>query len=400
MSSALFLEPIGGISGDLFLGAAADLGLDLDELTRLLKGAGLGGFTIEVDRAAEHGIHGSRVSVRVTELQSGSQGHLHARPGTHEHGHRAWREIREFLQTLPSEVATTALAIFGALARAEAQVHHVAIDDVEFHEVGAVDSIVDITGAAWALWRLGNPLVFTRPPPLGSGTVRSQHGVIPLPAPATLVLLAGKPTLLEGLGELTTPTGAAILVACAAFELPARFTPQRTGYGVGHLRFADRPNLLRATLGEIAANSNSNAVVVLEAHLDDSTPQLLGHLLDRLIAQGALDAALSPLLMKKGRLGHRLTVVCHDASRTALSELIFRESTTLGLRTYPVERDELARRHVEVDTRFGRLRVKLGLLRGEVVNVAPEYDDCVAAATAHGAPLKEVLAAALASVRL
>ena len=379
--NALLLEPIGGISGDLFLGAVADLGVDLDKLSAFLEKAGLRGFALLREQAEQHGIHGTRVSVKLDEAPT--------------HDHRAWSDIRSFLETLPAPVGATALSIFGALASAEAQIHGVSEDEVEFHEVGALDSIVDIVGAAWALAELGSPRVFSRPPPLGSGFTRGQHGVIPLPAPATLALLAGKPTLLEGKGELTTPTGAAILGACADFRLPAQLTPERTGYGVGHFVFEDRPNVLRATLGTVADTAQS--VTVLEAHVDDATPQVLAHLVDRLFSAGALDAALAPLSMKKGRLGHRLTVVCRSAERAALTEIIFRESTTLGVRAYPVEREELERRSQEVETPWGKVRVKLGLLRGAIVNRAPEYDDCVALARSQTVPLKDILAAAQAA---
>jgi len=396
----LLLEPIGGISGDLFLGAMADLGLDLTVLAKLLEGWGLSGFAIEVELAEEHGIVGTRVTVRVKD----------APPKAHQH--RAWAEIKRSLERLPAGVATRALAIFGKLARAEAKIHGVTEEQVEFHEVGAIDSIVDIVGAAWALEQLGSPRVLSRPPPLGSGLVHSQHGVLPIPAPATLEVLAGLPTLLEGQGELTTPTGAAILAACASFELPASFSAEKVGYGIGHSRFADRPNVLRASLGSIPSPAaggglgrgvgnagDADQIFVLETHLDDLSPQVIGYLAERLMGAGALDVGLSPLTMKKGRPGQRLTIVCRASERKALTELLFRESTTLGVRAYPVERDELERRLIEVETPYGRVRIKLGSLRGEVLNAAPEYDDCVAAAERHGVPLKEVMAAAMEAYR-
>jgi hypothetical protein len=361
----------------------ADLGLDLAVLDKLLGAHGLTGFAIEVERAEEHGIAGTRVTVTPHPILPRKRGR------TKEGGsrHRAWAEIRVLLERFPTGVATRALAIFGKLARAEAKIHGVAEEKVEFHEVGAIDSIVDIVGAAWALDQLGNPRVISRPPPLGSGLIRSEHGVLPVPAPATLEVLAGLPTLLEGKGELTTPTGAAILAACASFELPASFTAEKVGYGIGHSRFEDRPNVLRASLGNSAGS------------VDDLSPQLMAHLADRLLTAGALDVALSPLLMKKGRPGQRLTIVCRAGERKALTELLFRESTTLGVRAYPVERDELERRSIEVETPYGRVRIKLGSLRGEVLNTAPEYDDCAAAAERHGVPLKEVIAAAMVAFR-
>ncbi len=369
----------------MFLGAMADLGVDFGPLPALMSAAGIEGFRLESEVAEQHGIHGTRVTVHVVGAQA--------------HTHRSWTDIRGHLQRLPVSIGNRALTIFGGLARVEAKIHGVTEERVEFHEVGALDSIVDIVGAAFALEALRVSEVFTRPPPLGSGTTRGQHGTIPLPAPATVALLLGKPTLLEGVGELTTPTGAAILAACATFELPARLTAQRIGYGVGHSVFADRPNVLRASLVDLQAGQakSTAGVVVLESHIDDATPQILAHLIERLVAAGALDAALSPLTMKKGRPGQRLTVVCQQRDRTSLTELIFRESTTIGIRSYAVERDELERRFAEVTTPWGRVRVKVALLGGQVVNRTPEYEDCLALALSAGVPLKDVIAAAQAA---
>ncbi|MHB8418471.1 MAG: nickel pincer cofactor biosynthesis protein LarC [Myxococcales bacterium] len=389
--SILLLEPVGGISGDMFLAATADLGVDLAALETLLHGAGVLGFTLERRRDSRGGIGGTRVDVRIDEHGPHAAGH---------HG-RSWRDIREFLQrpVLAGPIGERASRVFGRLARAEAAIHGVAVDEVHFHEVGALDSIVDVVGAAWALRELGDPAVFTRPPPLGSGLVQSEHGPIPVPAPATLALLRGLPALWEGAGELTTPTGAAILAECARFEPPpAALAVDRVGYGIGHAEWPDRPNLLRASLGELAAEAPPD-VGLLEAHLDDASPQLLAPLLSTLLEAGALDAGFSPLLMKKGRPGQRLTVVCRSADRAALTELVFRESTTLGVRWSPVERAELERRVERVETELGPIRVKLGLHGGEVWNVAPELEDCAAIARERRVPLKRVLALASAAAQ-
>ncbi len=376
----LFLEPIGGVSGDMVLGAAADLGLPLTELSDLLHAAGIDGFTIEARRDSRGSIGGTRVDVRVEAAVE----------------ERTWREIRALLSGpgLPSGIAARAGRIFGRIARAEAAIHGLPEDEVHFHEVGALDAIVDIVGAAWAVERLGAEEIFTRPPPMGSGLVASEHGPLPVPAPATLALLRGLPVAFEGVGELTTPTGAAILAECARFQSPGALRIERVGYGVGHAHWKDRPNLLRASLGETASRT---AIGLLEAHVDDASAQLLGHLLDRLMEAGALDAGLSPLLMKKGRPGQRLTVVCRSADRAALTDLILRESTSLGVRWSPVEREELERRIVRLETPFGTLPVKLGLRGGEVWNAAPEYAACLAAARERRVPLKDVLAAAMAA---
>jgi uncharacterized protein (TIGR00299 family) protein len=386
----LWIEPIGGISGDMFLGAGADLGLDLAELADLLGAAGLTGFRIVGKREARGGIEGTRVDV---ELEADQH------PG-HETGHgRSWRDIRTLLDhpTLSGPVGSLATRIFGRLAKVEAKIHAAPEDDVHFHEVGAVDSIVDIVGAAWIVDRLEVSAVLSRPPPLGSGLVKSEHGPLPIPAPATLALLQGLPSLWEGTGELTTPTGAAILAECAKFENPGVFVVERVGYGVGHATWPDRPNLLRISVGTSAAPSR--LVGLLEAHIDDATPQLLGHLLERLLEEGALDASLSPLLMKKNRPGHRLTVVCLATDRERLTDLILRESTSLGVRWSEVERAELERRSETVETEYGSVRIKLGARGAEIWNVAPEYDDCVALAQERGVPLKRVLAAAASAAQ-
>ncbi len=386
----LWIEPIGGISGDMFLAAGADLGLDLRDLSWLLSGAGLSAFRIVSRRDARGGIEGTRVDVEPTE----------AHPG-HGDGHgRSWRDIRALLDepALRGPVGSLATRIFGRLARAEAKIHAVVEDEVHFHEVGAVDSIVDIVGAAWILDRLKVSRVLSAPPPLGSGLVKSEHGPIPVPAPATLALLKWLPALWEGTGELTTPTGAAILAECAQFEIPGLFVADRVGYGVGHATWPDRPNLLRLSLGKVVTRiSGSKAVGLLEAHLDDTSPQLLGYLLGRLLEEGALDASLGPLIMKKNRPGQRLTVVCELADRERLVDLILRESTSLGVRKSEVERVELERRFETVETEYGEVRIKLGLRHGEIWNVAPEYDDCAALARERGVPLKRVLGAAAAA---
>ena len=389
----LLLEPIGGISGDMFLAVACDLGLELGELEELLHRGGIGGFHIERSRAEKGALGGTQLRVHVE--------HGHGETPGHAHGHRGWREIREILgrPAFAGPVGERAAAAFERLAVAEGKVHGVPPEVVEFHEVGALDSIVDLVGGAWALERLGAPVVHARPPPLGSGIVQSEHGPLPVPAPATLALLEGRPVLWEGQGETTTPTGAAILVAWATFEPPPAVTIERTGHGIGHADWSDRPNVLRLSLARSDEGSDPASVGLLEAHLDDASPQLLGHLMDLLLEHGALDVGYGPLFMKKGRPGQRLTVVCRAAQRADLSALVLREATSLGVRWSPVEREELDRRHVTVETGHGPVRVKLGLRGAEIWNMAPEYDDCVAVARGRGVPLKDVMAAALAAAQ-
>ena len=271
------------------------------------------------------------------------------------------------------------------------------IEEIQFHEVGAVDSIVDIVGAACALELLGNPVVYAAPPPLGSGTMRSAHGMIPIPGPATLELLKDRPVRFEGLGELTTPTGAALLAALTRSDPPPALIPRKVGFGVGTKDFPDRPNLLRATLASPA--DAKAALWVLEANLDDASPQLFARIFERLLEHGALDVWATPALMKKGRPGQLLGVLTEGAKRAVLERILFEESTTLGVRAHPVERQALSRRFETVDTPFGPIRIKLGELDGRVMNAAPEYEDALARAREKNAALKDVLAAALAAWR-
>jgi uncharacterized protein (TIGR00299 family) protein len=278
----------------------------------------------------------------------------------------------------------------------EAAVHGVAVEAVEFHEVGAVDSIVDICGATLVLELLGDPEVRCAPPPLGSGTVRTAHGVMPIPTPATLEILAGVPVRFEGVGELTTPTGAALVKVLTRVAPPPELVVERVGYGVGTREMADRPNVLRATLGSPTASTDAGTFVV-ETNLDDCSPQLLGTLVESLLAKGALDAWVVPATMKKGRPGHLLGALVAGDRREALVGLILRESTTLGVRSFRVERMALARHHVTVETAHGPVRIKVGMLGDEALNAAPEYEDVRARAEAAGVPVKQVWAEALAA---
>ena len=396
MTKVLCLEPVGGIAGDMFLALLIDLGVPLDDLRRGLAPLGLGGWRFEVSRASRHAIEGTHLDVVLDEPE-----HEHEHHHDHEHGHhhhRAWADIRAMIEAsgLAAPVRDRALDIFTRLAQAEAKVHGTSVDEVSFHEVGAVDSIVDIVGAAVGLELLGVPEVYCAPPPVGSGTVRSAHGVIPVPAPATVELLRGRRVLFEGTGELTTPTGAA-LVASLTREGPfPELVLEKAGYGLGTRDFADRPNVLRGLLGERAAGESS--VFVLEANLDDATPELIAWTLERLIAEGALDVWVAPVTMKKGRPGQLLGVLATGDKREALTALLLRETTTLGVRAHPVERTVTERSFETVETPYGSVRIKRASFGGATVNLAPEYEDCARLARERGVPLKRVVAAALAAV--
>jgi uncharacterized protein (TIGR00299 family) protein len=386
MRKVLYLEPVGGIAGDMFLALAIDLGVDPAALEAGLAGLGVPGWKLARSRAVRHAIEGTHVDVEVE--------------GPPEHAHRPLSEIRALIErsTMSSAAKGRALAVFEAIGVAEAKIHGVPVEQIHFHEVGAIDSIVDICGAAVALDLLGDPEVYSAPPPLGSGSVRAAHGNIPVPAPATLELLRDLPVRFEGVGELTTPTGAGLLKALAKVGAPPEMTIERVGYGVGTKDFKDRPNVLRGTIGR-PAHAASAGTFEVQANLDDCSPQLIGALVESLLAAGALDAYVLPATMKKGRPGHLLGAVVGGDARDVVIDRLLRESTTLGVRFQRVERVALERRFEKVTTEYGVVTVKLGLRNGEVLNAAPEFEDCRRLAEETKVPIKEVQAAALTAWR-
>ena len=384
--STLVLEPMGGIAGDMVIAALLHLGAPRAALDEGLRRLGLPGVAVDAREVEIAGIRALHVDVRAPEER---------------HPHRPWKEIRDLLfrARLPGRAGELAEAAFAALAGAEAKIHGIAPDDVEFHELGAIDSIVDVVGSAMLVDALGPRRVVALPPPAGGGTAQTAHGNIPLPAPATLELLRGRTIRPSGEGERTTPTGAALLTAWTEETLAfPELVVDRVGYGAGARRWDDAPNLLRAVLGRTSATA-SDAVWVLEANLDDLSPQLIAAALDSVLAAGALDAWIAPLTMKKGRPGHLFGALVDDARRSPVEGEIFRQTTTLGIRAQRVERRVLERESVEVATPYGKVRVKVGRLAGAVVNVAPEFEDCRQAAERQGVPLKEVMAAALSAFR-
>lgn len=390
--NVLYLETIGGIAGDMFLAAALDLGVPLQALEEQLQGLRLPGWKLKVSRAKRHEISGTHLDVLIED-------HLHSPEDEHaHHPHRALKDIRAMIDAarLSPRVKENAHAVFTLIGEAEANIHGTPLEDVAFHEVGAVDSIVDICGAAVVLELLGYPTVYATPPPLGSGTTRIAHGVVPVPVPATLEILKGIPVRFEGLGELTTPTGAALLKAFAQIETPPALTIERIGYGVGTKDFPDRANVLRASLGKQA--EGNAGLFVLEANLDDCSPQWLSSAMESALKVGALDVWVIPLTMKKGRPGHLLGALVTGQTREAVTRCLFRECTTLGIRSHAVERTALARHYETVETPWGPVRLKIGSHSswGEL-NVHPEFDDCLALAEKHGVPVKTVTLAALAA---
>ncbi len=379
-----FFDPFSGASGDMLLGALLDAGLLLTELRAALGKVNLSGYDLRVERVSQHGIAGTRITVVVTDEQPA----------------RNWAEIRGLLEAsaLDEPVRAAALAIFERLATAEGKVHGVTPEEVHFHEVGGVDAIVDVCGACIGLSLLGVEAVYSGPPRLGSGFAQSQHGLIPIPAPATAELLAvaSAPTAGPDPGteqveaELLTPTGAAILTTLAQFRRPD-FVPSAVGYGFG-ARELPWPNALRVFLGDMTeANvDGTDGDLLLETNLDDMNPQFYDLLLERLFEAGALDAWLTPIVMKKGRPATQVGVLCPSARRAALEDVLFENTTTLGVRATPVDRVKAARRTEVAVTRWGDVRVKLRGWNGRVVGVAPEYDDCLVIARAQGVPIRDI----------
>ncbi len=398
MTAIAYFDAPSGISGDMTLGALVDAGVPLDSLAAALGAAlpALSGYHLEAERVSQHGIGGTRVSVVLDPAAPQPQ--------------RSWRAIRAMLlaSTLPAPVLQDAMTIFATLAQAEAQVHGTTVEDVHFHEVGAVDSIVDIVGAALGLFLLGIERVYCSPLSDGRGFTRSQHGIIPIPAPATLAILAAANAPLREAPtdrELVTPTGAAIVAALADFSQPT-MRLNAVGYGFGR-RELPWPNALRLWLGEMddapsLATSDQPAngiaqdeVILLETNIDDMNPQFYAPLLDRLFAAGALDAWLTPIIMKKGRPAILVGVLATPAQADSLSDLLIAETTTLGVRRTPATRHKAGRSFATVATPWGEINVKLKNWRGQIVAAVPEYDDCAALARSTSLPIATIHASAV-----
>jgi uncharacterized protein (TIGR00299 family) protein len=374
------LDPFAGVAGDMLVGALLDAGASLAAVRRAVAALGIRGVSLSrrsVDRA---GLRATKFSVR--------------RPAR-GHEHRGLREVLRLFRKLPAAVRARSESAFRALARAEAEIHGCSPDEVRFHEVGAVDSIADVVGAAAALEDLAVETLYCGPLPWSRGVVETEHGPMPLPAPATASLLRGWAVRDFGFeGELVTPTGAACVAAWARPAPAPAFVPVASGYGAGDRDPDAYPNVCRVTLGDVVS-PRPGALLELVCDVDDVSPQSLAHLLDRLLAEGALDATLQPVVMKKGRLGTRVTALAEAAIAPRLEETLFIEGATLGVRRHSVERTALPRRFVVVRTPYGAVRVKVAEFRGRRVRAAPEYEDCRALAERRRVPLAEVVAAAL-----
>jgi len=381
----LFFDCFAGAAGDMILGALLDAGAREEAVRDELAKLPLAGYQLETKRVNKKGLSALKVHVRVREAD---------RP------HRHFGDIKHMLLTsgLSPRVKEVSLAVFTRLAEAEGKVHGIPAEKVHFHEVGAVDAIVDIVGTAAALADLGAEKIYASPLQTGCGTVECAHGILPVPAPATLELLRGIPIAdAWAEGELLTPTGAAILTSIATFSPLPAMTVQKTGYGAGS-RELPRPNVLRVIVGTTQERSLTAATVtVYEAAIDDMNPEFYGYLAGKLADAGAVDVTLTPVLMKKGRPGTMVTVLVHSPHEEAVLQALFAETTTLGVRRTTADKLMLNRRSVEVKTPYGLVRIMLGELDGRLLNASPEYEDCAALAAGTGTPLKEIYAAALAA---
>jgi pyridinium-3,5-bisthiocarboxylic acid mononucleotide nickel chelatase len=372
-----YLDAFSGISGDMLVGALADAGADqaaiIDAVASLETGA-----VLSFERVKRCGIGATKFHVAAGEA----------------HAHRHLAHILKTIEkaALPERAKQNAAAVFQRLGEAEAAVHQVSVEQVHFHEVGAADSIADIVGACVALESLGVTAIVSAPLNVGSGTAKTAHGILPVPAPATAALLRGKPIYADGPAvELTTPTGAALTVTLArAFGALPPLKIAATGYGAGGYDFPDRANVLRVILGEETGAAEANTITVIEANIDDLSPQILAYAMDRLFEKGALDVTLQAIQMKKGRPGTLLRVLARPEDREALVQAIFAETSTLGLRTYSADRRVQARHWVSVETAHGSIRMKVSAEGA----YAPEYEDCRRIAQQSGVPLKDVIAEA------
>ena len=415
----LYLDLFSGISGDMFIAALIDLGVKAGALEQELKKLRLEGYHLHVARGHKANLEGVKFDVHLSEHHDHGEGspahghaHSHSHPHTHEHG-RTFAQIRELIagSQLSGWVKQKAGAIFQRVAVAEGRIHGLPPDQVGFHEVGAVDSIVDIIGGCIALEMLGKPRVLASPVVEGTGWIDCAHGRLPIPAPATLAILGARGIALSQCAEpneLVTPTGAALLA-----ELVESFGPmqglvaEKIGYGLGTRDNETRPNVLRAVFGELrregrepgvapgAHDWETDTIAVLETNLDDLNAEILGGLIEKALAAGALDVFHTAIQMKKSRPGVLLTVLCTEADADKFSEMLVRETSTFGVRRYAAERRKLRREFVTVRTPHGAVTVKVGRLNGKVLQAAPEFESCRKLAQQANVPLKEIYEAAL-----
>ena len=412
----LHFEPSSGIAGDMAVAALVDLGVPATIVTSAIKAMGVRGLRVAFGKRKRGAFVGK--SFDVSWPGQNNQGHGHAgRHPAHEHGHahehehahdhehRDYAEVKRLLNRARLDADARALAgdIFARIAEVEAKLHGTKVERVRFHEVGAFDSIADVVGVAAAIAYLAPASIGSLPPVVGTGRVHTAHGAVSVPAPATAALLEGIPILPEGEGELTTPTGAAILAAVVdQFGAIPPLTLRAAGYGAGNKQLADRANVLRIVVGEplgVPDHAAAPEVLLLDANIDDMSGELIAPLFDALADAGAVDVWSAPILMKKGRPALQVSALAPPDAAAAVERAFFRNSTTLGLRRRRLERVVLARSFIKVATRYGGVRAKVSVLDGEVLGAHPEFEDCRRLAARARVPVREVVAAAAAAAR-
>ncbi len=392
----LYFDCFAGISGDMTLGALLDLGIDEGEFLSELKKLNLHGYELKISRKKKKGIEGTDVDVIIHEH---SHEHRDKHSRKHSHEHRNLFDIEQIINnsSLDAKVKGLSKKIFMKVATAEAKVHGISIDEVHFHEVGAIDSIIDIVGTAILINMLECDKIMSSALNVGSGFVKCQHGIMPVPAPATLEILrkANIPFYSNEIQkELTTPTGAAIIAVLAEeFSASKQMIVKSTGYGTGKRELETIPNMLRITLGEIDENKEqalNDQVTVIECNIDNMSGEIAGFVMDELLSTGALDVFYTPIYMKKNRPAVKLTVICSDESVDKLEQLILRETTTIGVRKYKTERTCMNREVINVNTIFGDVRVKVSTYGG-IIKAMPEYEDIKKISKRENLALREVL---------
>ena len=379
-----YFDCFSGISGDMTVGALLDAGLKIETLEKELKKLGLSGYQLEVNKVVKKGISATQFKVKIKE----------------EGVERSFKDILTILEEskLDEEIKKETKKIFFNIAQAESKIHRKDIDKIHFHEIGGLDSIIDITSAVIGIKTLGIEEIHSSALPVGKGFVKCAHGVIPVPAPATLELLKNIPTYSGGIeSEMITPTGAAIISTLAkSFGERPLMKIERIGYGAGEKEFTI-PNLLRVSIGEkILKDENlkdgyvSDEAVLIETNIDDMNPEFYDYIIDQLFSQGALDVFLTPIQMKKNRPAHMFSIIVYEQNLKEILEVLFSESTTLGVRIREIKRLRLAQQNFIAETKYGKIRVKVGIFKGEIKNIAPEYEDCKKMAKQHQVHLKEV----------
>jgi len=398
----LHFDPHSGIAGDMSVAALVDLGVPTNIVTQSLAALGLKGLSVSFETRQRGAFVGTGFVVSWPEFRR-MEGGLLKQPEHQDHEHRQYSEIRALIDRAPLDpnAKSLALDIFARIAVVEGARHGLPADKVSFHEVGAWDSIADIVGFAAAFAYLQPVSVSSTPVVIGTGQVKTAHGLLPVPAPATAGLLEGIPVVSEGRGELTTPTGAAIIAAITnSFGPSPAMTLVASGYGAGTKDFPDRPNMLRVMAGRLTGTAlapGTDAVLVMQANIDDMSGQLVAPLMDALFAAGALDVWSSPILMKKGRPAVEVSALAPAELRSAIEESFFLNSPTLGVRSAPFSRTVLSRSWSEAATPWGNVRIKLSMFNGQLRGAAPEFDDCRALARKAGVPVRDVHIAATAA---